>query len=82
MTFIPGGATSPGSNEMRKQNYALTKQQQLFYDIRFYDPRFKRSSNIFNDIMTVLRSMSVLNKGRVGKALEATESFKGKKREI
>ncbi len=80
MTFIPGGATSPGSNEMRKRNYSLTKKQQLFHELRFYDPRFKRSSSLINDILALLGSMSVMNKGRVGKALQDTESFDGKKR--
>ncbi len=75
MTFIPGGATSPGSNEMRKQNYSLTKKQQLFHELRFYDPRFKHSSSLISDILTVFGSLSVLDRGRVGKALQDTESF-------
>jgi hypothetical protein len=80
MTFIPGGATSPGSNEMRKHNYSLTKKQQLFHELRFYDPRFKRSSNFINDVRAALGSVLVMDKGRVGKALQETESFDGKKR--
>ena len=80
MTCIPGGATSPGTIEMRKQNYTLTKKQQLFHDLRFYDPRFTRSSSLINDIGVILGSLSVLNRGRVGKALQNTESFNGKKR--
>jgi len=77
MTFIPGGATSPGSTEMRKHDYSLTKKQQLFHELRFYDPRFKHSSSLINDILAVLGSLSVLDRGRVGKALQDTESFDG-----
>ncbi len=80
MSFIPGGMTSPGSIVMRKTNYGLTKAQQLLREILFYDPRFKNSSSFFTDIMTMLKSILVLNKGRVGKALKKTESFAGKKR--
>ena len=80
MSFIPGGMTSPGSIVMRKTNYGLTKAQQLFREIIFYDPRFKGSSGFFSDIGIILKSVGVLNKGRVGKALQKTESFEGKKR--
>jgi hypothetical protein len=82
MTFVPGGATSPGSNEMRKHNYELTKEQQLFHEIRYYDPRFTHSSGLFNDILTGLESLKVLDRGRIGKTLQQTESFDGKKRGI
>jgi hypothetical protein len=65
---------------MRKTNYGLTKAQQLFHEIKFYDPRFKGSSGFIADIKTMLKSIAVLKKGRVGKALEETESFEGKRR--
>ncbi|PIE34219.1 hypothetical protein CSA56_08795 [candidate division KSB3 bacterium] len=80
MSFIPGGMTSPGSIVMRKTNYGLTKSQQLLREILFYDPRFKGSSGLFTDIITMVKSILVLDKGRVGKALQKTESFTGKKR--
>lgn len=75
MTFVPGGVTSPGSTEMRRQSYRLTKKEQLLHELRFYDPRFKRSSSLYHDIKAALGSMLVLNKGRVGKVLQQTESF-------
>ena len=80
MSFVPGGMTSPGSIVMRKTNYSLTKTQQLLREIRFYDPRFKGASSLITDFKIMIRSMLVLNKGRVGKALEKTESFEGKHR--
>lgn len=80
MSFIPGGMTSPGSIAMRRTNYGLTKAEQLLREILFYDPRFRRSSSFFSDITIMLKSILVLNKGRVGKALEQTESFEGKRR--
>lgn len=82
MSFVPGGMTSPGSIVMRNTNYGLTKAQQLLQEIRFYDPRFKGSSSLFNDIKILIRSIGVINKGRIGKDLERTESFVGKKREL
>ncbi|GAK57971.1 sugar transferase [Candidatus Vecturithrix granuli] len=82
MNFVPGGMTSPGSIVMRNTNYGLTKAQQLLQEIRFYDPRFKGSSSLFNDIKILIRSLGVINKGRVGKNLDRTESFTGKKREL
>lgn len=82
MTFVPGGVTSPGSIVMREENYGLTKSQQLFHEIRYYDPRFKKSSSLFMDIRKVVQSLSVLNKGRIGDALKKTESFEGKKRGV
>jgi len=80
MSFVPGGMTSPGSISMRKTNYGLTKAQQLFQEILFYDPRFKGSSGLFSDFAIMLKSLRVLRKGRVGQALKQTESFEGKKR--
>jgi len=80
MNFVPGGMTSPGSIMMRKTNYGLTKAEQLLREIQYYDPRFKGSSGFMTDIRTIIKSILVLNKGRVGKALEETESFEGKKR--
>jgi lipopolysaccharide/colanic/teichoic acid biosynthesis glycosyltransferase len=80
MNFVPGGMTSPGSIVMRKMNYGLSKAEQLFQEIRFYDPRFKNSSSFITDIAIMLRSILVLNKGRVGKALQDTESFEGENR--
>ncbi|GAK53907.1 putative glycosyltransferase Cps7F [Candidatus Moduliflexus flocculans] len=80
MSFVPGGMTSPGSISMRKTNYGLTKAQQLFQEILFYDPRFKGSSGLFSDFGIMLKSLGVLRKGRVGQALKQTESFDGKKR--
>jgi hypothetical protein len=80
MNFVPGGMTSPGSIVMRKTNYGLTKAQQLFHEIGYYDPRFKGSSGFIADLRIMLRSLAVLKKGRVGKALEETESFEGKRR--
>lgn len=80
MSFVPGGMTSPGSVVMRKTNYGLSKAEQLFWEIRFYDPRFKGSSSLITDIKVMLQSFLVLNRGRVGKALEQTESFEGKRR--
>ncbi len=82
MSFVPGGMTSPGSIVMRNTNYGLTKAQQLLQEIRFYDPRFKGASSLFNDIKILIRSIGVINKGRIGKDLERTESFVGKKREL
>ncbi len=79
-SFVPGGMTSPGSIIMRKTNYGLTKAEQLLQEIRFYDPRFKGSSSLFTDLAMMFGSVKVLNRGRVGKALEQTESFEGKKR--
>ncbi len=80
MNFIPGGMTSPGSIVMRKTNYGLTKEQQLFREVLFYDPRFKGSSGLWTDIKVIFQSLKVLDRGRVGKALEKTESFGGKDR--
>ncbi len=80
MSFVPGGMTSPGSIVMRNTNYGLTKAQQLLHVILFYDPRFKGSSSFFTDIKVMLGSFKVMSKGRVGKALENTESFGGKTR--
>lgn len=80
MTFVPGGMSSPGSVVMREENYGLSKAEQLFHDIRYYDPRFKGSSGLLTDIKTVLQSIYVLKRGRVGDALKSTESFEGKKR--
>ena len=82
MSFVPGGMTSPGSIIMRKTNYGLSKAQQLLQEIRFYDPRFKGSSSLLNDVKILVRSLGVMNKGRVGKALELTESFTNRKREL
>jgi lipopolysaccharide/colanic/teichoic acid biosynthesis glycosyltransferase len=82
MSFVPGGMTSPGSIVMRNTNYGLTKAQQLLHEILFYDPRFKGSSSFLTDIKVMLGSFKVMSKGRVGKALEKTESFAGKKRGI
>lgn len=80
MNFVPGGLTSPGSIAMRQTNYGLCKTEQLLREILYYDPRFKYSSGFFTDLKVLLGSISVLNKGRVGKALEQTESFDGKRR--
>ncbi|PID57183.1 hypothetical protein CSB45_08110 [candidate division KSB3 bacterium] len=82
MSFIPGGMTSPGSISMRKTNYGLTKSQQLQQEILFYDPRFKGSTGFIADLRIMLGSLGVMNKGRIGKALEATESFKGRDRGV
>ncbi len=80
MSFIPGGMTSPGSISMRKTNYGLTKAEQLFQEILFYDPRFKGSSGFFSDLGIMLKSLGVLKKGRTGQALKKTESYVGDKR--
>ncbi len=80
MSFVPGGMTSPGSISMRKTNYGLTKAQQLFQEILFYDPRFEGSSGLLSDFLMIMKSLGVLRKGRVGQALKQTESFEGKKR--
>ena len=80
MQFVPGGMSSPGSIKMREANYGLTKAGQLLHDLQYYDPRFKRSSRFFTDLKTILNTFRVLKKGRVGKALQDTESFEGKKR--
>ena len=48
---------------IKKPLSELTKEQQLLYDIRYYDPRFKRSSGFFYDILTGLKSLKVLGKG-------------------
>jgi hypothetical protein len=75
MTFVPGGATSPGSNVMRQEGYDLSKREQLFHDIRFYDPRFKRSSNLLNDILAGMGSIALLDEGRDEQRLQKSESF-------
>jgi lipopolysaccharide/colanic/teichoic acid biosynthesis glycosyltransferase len=80
MNFVPCGMTSPGSIVMRKTNYRLTKAEQLFHEIRYFDPRFKGSSRFMTDINIIMRSIAVLNQGRVGEALKKTESFEGKSR--
>jgi hypothetical protein len=80
MSFVPGGMTSPGSVVMRETHYRLTKAQQLLREIRFYDPRFKGSSSLFTDLRMIYKSFRVLNQGRVGEALEKTESFEGRER--
>ena len=82
MSFVPCGLTSAGSIEMRKAEYRLTKAEQLLHEIRYYDPRFKGSSSLLADLKIILKSLSVLNYGRVGKTLEDTESFNGKEREL
>lgn len=82
MSFMSGGMTSPGTIAMREANYNLTKTEQFLEDLLFYDPRFKKSSSLINDINAMLQTVRVLNKGRVGKALEQTESFHGRKREV
>jgi hypothetical protein len=52
------------------------------HEIRYYDPRFKGSSGLLADLKIILKSLSVLNYGRVGKILEDTESFNGREREL
>ena len=82
MSFIPGGMTSPGSISMRKTNYGLTKAEQLQQEILFYDPRFKGSTGFLADLRIFAGSLGVMNQGRIGQALKATESFKGTNRGV
>ena len=82
MQFVPGGIISYGSIKMRETNYGLTKAKQLLYDLLYFDPRFQRSSSVWNDLKTMIDNLRVLKKGRVGKALQDTESFEGQKREL